>query len=311
MTFTDYTDSAGVAIEYLSLAANSYGRVASAAFVVYEYLITLDREIDLFWNARSRSIGATTLFVVNRYWSLVLRTANMFGFMPMPDQYIPWAVFAALRGFALSRSRPLSALIFVLSVATPIANIALYPLGFTGYYDPIFGCTVKDPGMPFSLSRIHVLLIIITWTTISRKEILETVSNRNSMSLAGVLLRNGTLYFLVLLALHCLHLTLSLFSVHVAFQSLSYGYATVFTEVFTSTLVSRFLLDLQEAHRKSSEGEFQLSGSFSGCSPSRIATLVFQQSTGTPITSDSNPEEGTYHEPRRSDSLDSIRDPVV
>ncbi|KAI0794607.1 hypothetical protein C8Q74DRAFT_1193185, partial [Fomes fomentarius] len=144
------------------------------AFVMYEYFITLDREIDLFWSPRSRSTGATVLFIVIRYWTLILRVLNMFGFMPMSNQdrcafatkallavtllqYIPWALFAAFRGFALSRSRPLSALIFVLSIATPAVNIALYHFGFTGYYDSLFGCTVIDPGMPLSLSRKYVL----------------------------------------------------------------------------------------------------------------------------------------------------------
>lgn len=50
--------------------------------MIYEYLITLDREVELFWSARSRSTGATVLFIVTRYWTLILRVLNMFGFMP-------------------------------------------------------------------------------------------------------------------------------------------------------------------------------------------------------------------------------------
>ena len=47
---------------------------------------------------------------------------------------------------------------------------------------------------------------------------------------------------------------------------------------FTSILVSRFLLDLQEAHRKSVDADFQFADS------SRLVeTLVFQQPIGSPI----------------------------
>lgn len=223
---------------------------------------------------------------------------------------------------------------------------SLFPFGFTGVYDPIFGCTVVDPislslsqkydtiicilvctlltdygTHRCSLSRLRLsgnslaylcfnsvviicrtcfitadmLLIYITWSTISRKGIFDSVARRDTLTLAGVLLNNGarthnflwtvqlgnqltmsysgTLYFAyapifslsiaslssadiifilrssVLLALHCLHLILSLCSVgplraetvkllttntssqiHVALQSFSYGYVTVFTE---------------------------------------------------------------------------------
>ncbi|KAI0738674.1 hypothetical protein C8Q80DRAFT_1291823, partial [Daedaleopsis nitida] len=156
---------------------NSYGRVASAALVLYEYTLTLDRESELFWDKNSR--GATILFGVNRYLTLILRIANLLGFVRMSDkadymrytrcisavktalaltllQYIPWAVFSALRGFALSRSWLLSTMIFVLYITTPSLNVSLYPIGFTGYVDPMFGCTVIDP-ISLSLSRKYVI----------------------------------------------------------------------------------------------------------------------------------------------------------
>ncbi|RPD73172.1 hypothetical protein L226DRAFT_437509, partial [Lentinus tigrinus ALCF2SS1-7] len=133
---------------------NSYGRVASAALLLYDYLLTIDKEIKLFWSWKST--GATALFMVNRYLVIILRLANLAGFVPMCAiaakivlgftllQYIPWAAFAGLRAFALSRYMSLSAFIFVLSITAPAVNISLYPFGFTGYYDPIFGCMAVD-----------------------------------------------------------------------------------------------------------------------------------------------------------------------
>ena len=56
----------------------------SLAFLVYEYLITLEREVELFWKGGSTS--ATALFAVNRYLTLGLRVANLMGFVPMSDE---------------------------------------------------------------------------------------------------------------------------------------------------------------------------------------------------------------------------------
>ncbi|KAI0730546.1 hypothetical protein C8Q76DRAFT_690627 [Earliella scabrosa] len=227
---------ADVAAQYLSLSeifvlwvseTNSYGRVASAAFLVYEYLITLEREVELFWKGGSTS--ATALFAVNSALEVSsLSYSSVAGHLALMGTY-------SFRGYALSRSWTLAILVFVLSISTSVVNISLYPFGFTGYFDPVFGCTVINP-ISFSLSRkcmlttweqvviacrtcfilADMLLIAITWTTISRKDIFESVSRRATTSLAGVLLRNGMIQYLVL--------------VHVALQSLSYGYVTVFIE---------------------------------------------------------------------------------
>ena len=54
------------------------------ALVLYDYALTLDMEIELFWDTSSK--GATVLFVVNRYLTLILRVVNLLGFLPMSDQ---------------------------------------------------------------------------------------------------------------------------------------------------------------------------------------------------------------------------------
>ena len=55
-----------------------------AAMILYEYIITFDQEVKLFWNKKWN--GATTLFLVNRYLVLFLRLCNLIGFVPMPEQ---------------------------------------------------------------------------------------------------------------------------------------------------------------------------------------------------------------------------------
>ncbi|RPD57190.1 hypothetical protein L227DRAFT_232959 [Lentinus tigrinus ALCF2SS1-6] len=109
----------------------------------------------------------------------------------------------------------------------------------------------------------------------------------SAFTLADVLLQNGTLYFFVLLILHFLHLILSMLSIHVALQSLSYGYVVVFTESFTALLVSRFLLDLQEAHRKAFDQGFE-SETHGETSRVGTGTLVFQRGIGSHDSSGSS-----------------------
>lgn len=43
--------------------------MALAALLVYEYLVTLDQEIRLFWGRRARA--ASVLFFTIRYWTLL------------------------------------------------------------------------------------------------------------------------------------------------------------------------------------------------------------------------------------------------
>ncbi|KAM5541444.1 hypothetical protein V8D89_004998 [Ganoderma adspersum] len=91
------------------------------------------------------------------------------------------------------------------------------------------------------------ILICITWSTLSRRRGLGT--GEFKMTFSSVLLRDGTIYFVVLLILNCLHLTLTLLAYNPAFQDASY--LPSFTEPITTILVSRFLLDLQYANHKS------------------------------------------------------------
>ncbi|KAI1791892.1 hypothetical protein LXA43DRAFT_888575 [Ganoderma leucocontextum] len=120
-----------------------------------------------------------------------------------------------------------------------------------------------------------VLLILITWLTISWRSLVD--SRKDVLSLAEVILRNGKFPIWALLFLHCLHLTLSLCSIHVALQGLSYGYVTIFTEVVEAVLVSRFLLDLQVAHRQALDMDPR---SEQGSGGGQADTLVFGRSVG-------------------------------
>ncbi|KAL1938174.1 hypothetical protein VTO73DRAFT_11818 [Trametes versicolor] len=55
--------------EFASLVLYCRAEVAVVAFLVYEYVITLDQELALFW--RRKKTGATCLFLANRYLTLL------------------------------------------------------------------------------------------------------------------------------------------------------------------------------------------------------------------------------------------------
>ena len=53
-------------------------------FLVYEYIITADREVTLFWNGRMD--GATVLFLSNRYLTLIVNMWNLVEFGQFTDE---------------------------------------------------------------------------------------------------------------------------------------------------------------------------------------------------------------------------------
>ncbi|EIW59936.1 uncharacterized protein TRAVEDRAFT_122446, partial [Trametes versicolor FP-101664 SS1] len=123
------------------------------ALTAYEYLITLDQEVNLFW--RRRITGATLLFLATRYLALlagpILGAAT---FALLPDhhhylcvsrlscvvlgyvQFVPsvmqslvWAGFSGLRILALSGMNwALASAVFVLAVCPFGVNMVCSPL---------------------------------------------------------------------------------------------------------------------------------------------------------------------------------------
>ncbi|KAI1790287.1 hypothetical protein LXA43DRAFT_518592 [Ganoderma leucocontextum] len=68
-------------------------------------------------------------------------------------------------------------------------------------------------------------------------------------TLAGVLLWDGLIYFLILTTLDCLHMIITLLSINQLIASTNnVSYLTQFTIPLSAILVSRFMLDLQSAN---------------------------------------------------------------
>ncbi|KAI0700844.1 hypothetical protein C8T65DRAFT_789842 [Cerioporus squamosus] len=262
----------------------NYCDVAASVLFIYEVLVTLDREVACFWTARRRS-GASLLFLANKWISMTVYIMELVGLASFPSdqscswfavgfiaiealQFVPWAVFSALRAYVLSRSKLLGLLILALSLAPVGANLVVYGYQLSGENFPPLGCILIDNATAdidlrrsthvrtrtvIIISRVplviaDVLLIYITWAKLSTRDALRNIQQAKRLSLSDILLRDGTIYFIVLFILNDLHLVFSL--TVVAGTSGSGGSdLTIFTSPITAILVSRFLLELQEANQ--------------------------------------------------------------
>ncbi|RPD60336.1 hypothetical protein L226DRAFT_525611 [Lentinus tigrinus ALCF2SS1-7] len=287
-----------IASEDLTFLISNYFANAGSSLVVYEYMITLGREVELFW--RGRLTGAAILFFFNRYLSLVVDVYGLLENMHVPDkicpnvarsskaldilQYFPWAVFSALRAFALTKNWPLATLIFLLSMVPLGVNFAHFAFNSTGA-NFFTGCLTTDDvsselakqltiASRTCLITADILLIYVTWFNMYRRTGPRhpTVQNR----FLNVLLRDGTVYFVVLAILNILHLTLSLLSIEYSISNISF--VTQFSEPITTILISRFLMHLQSANRRVLHLS-SLDGTLAASS--QTDTLVFERVVGS------------------------------
>ncbi|KAI1791856.1 hypothetical protein LXA43DRAFT_1094197 [Ganoderma leucocontextum] len=168
------SQSDSAAAELIALADVLYQSyhciIGATCFLIYDYVITFHREVNLFWT--HKYTGASVLFFANRYVTLVWnimglaqlgnisdqrclfllllsRALLMIGSCPVYfkvfsaisyTQYIIWAAFSGLRAYALSRSRMLAIFLFLLAAVPAGINYAQFRFGLTGFSDPDFGC---------------------------------------------------------------------------------------------------------------------------------------------------------------------------
>ncbi|KAI0640687.1 hypothetical protein C8Q79DRAFT_1014910 [Trametes meyenii] len=246
---------------------------ASISYLLYEYFVTLDLEVTYFW--RRKITGATVLFFCNRYFPLVVNAVSLIGLAPLTSrgcdvmvhlspmldilQYIPWAVFAGLRVFALGGRHWLLPLVVLMLSLVPFGINLYFYTTLRSIYDPIFGCEAARDISPTLARRntiasrsclmaADLLVILMTWhATYGSQKLNREILGRPSF--AETLLRDGTIYFVTLLILNALHLTFTLLPL--INGSLSpVSYVPLFTEPITAVLVSRFLLNLQAVNQR-------------------------------------------------------------
>ncbi|RDX47022.1 hypothetical protein OH76DRAFT_1406404 [Lentinus brumalis] len=175
-------------------------------------------------------------------------------------QYVPGAVFSALRVYVLSRSKLLGLLVAALSLVPVGANLVHYGYQLSGVILPPFGCLDTDNTTASLNLRLviisrapliatDILLIWITWSKLRNWGARRPGDIRQSrrLSLSEIMFRGGITYFAVLFTLNVLHLILSVTAV--ALDNGPGSFVTEFTAPITAILISHFLLELQEANK--------------------------------------------------------------
>ncbi|KAM5536328.1 hypothetical protein V8D89_010020 [Ganoderma adspersum] len=238
----DPSDAAAeLAAEYNSiLLANQCYNAASIVFI-YEYFLTISEEAKYFWTRKFTGAGA--VFFLNRYVPLTLYALEFASYASMLDQ-IP----------------------------------AHY--GLPGTIEPLAGCIPDDLTPPDVAKRCSLtvhrlsLLVFITWFSLFKKGAFHL--KFGTATLAEVLLRDGTIYFVILVVLNVLHLAFSFASIAVpALQNASE--VTLFTEPITAIIIQRFLLHLQAANRRA----LDLDSSQMGSGVQRSSSVVFNRVIGS------------------------------
>ncbi|KAL1942315.1 hypothetical protein VTO73DRAFT_6379 [Trametes versicolor] len=171
-------------------------------------------------------------------------------------QYPCWAAFSSLRALALSgMNRTLTAVVFVFALGPFAMNIwpvITHQVSGTnvltlGLY--MYSVTTGFSAVVISRSSIIVadmLVVITTWLT-WRRSMSSAAVGATVPTLSNVLMKNGTIYFIVVIICNVLHLTLSLISITIPFTEVSY--VVKLTDPLTAILVCRFLLALQHANQ--------------------------------------------------------------
>ncbi|RDX40476.1 hypothetical protein OH76DRAFT_1423670 [Lentinus brumalis] len=274
--------AAAAASLYNRIYTDKYCEVAAAVLFTYDALITFDREVAYFWTAK-RISGASLLFFANKWISSMLYATAWFHFASFPSnkvssglhcsvfadtqwalfitQFIPGAAFSALRAYVLSMRKLLGLLVFALSLAPVGGNLAWYGYHFSGENLPPFGCLRRDNTTPaLDLSsvagsyigisnspeyyhcQISSFTVVCLSTNIDVYSCWDVAANHHFFGIPGII------YFVILLILNIVHITFT--STELAGGSFSGGSELpLFTGLLTTVIISRFLLELQQANQ--------------------------------------------------------------
>ncbi|KIP01281.1 hypothetical protein PHLGIDRAFT_17304 [Phlebiopsis gigantea 11061_1 CR5-6] len=241
---------------------DDYVQFSLATLVVYEYFSTIPLEMRVVWMRRKNFPAVLLVFIrYNSIFNIVVSFVMHAGLRPLTCTiiqraseastiltYIAAAIFASLRIYALwGRSVPLAVLVFGLSLV-PAFTTVIYYIGErpSRYHLPryIWRCEVTPP-MPLDfhteLTRVtrvtaiaaDLLVICLTWAkTFSTARTFYLIFHK--MSIAGIMMRDGTIYFLIMLILNITQL--------VVVRSYC---ISQFIYTLTPILISRFMLNLR------------------------------------------------------------------
>ncbi|PCH34968.1 hypothetical protein WOLCODRAFT_155612 [Wolfiporia cocos MD-104 SS10] len=275
--------------------------VAATTLLVYDYSLTFSREIRCIWGRKFS--GATVLYLLNRYLTLIYRILMIIEMIPsatMPGaQEIIIALFTSLRLYAIwFKDLKILFAVMLLGLVPAAVNIYYYTtVTFIPSPPPFMGCADIVNLSP-SAGNIHRLAIfncvfaiasdgivlVLTWIKTAEIARAFTRAEKPTGHLVTLILRDGTLYFVTMLILNVINLVV------IEFQD--FGSLPALTEVLTSILISRFLLNLRGVYLAQGESR---SYDESSLQSTRMSSLQFADdivgNLGAPLSEDDHDEQ--------------------
>ncbi|KAI0706941.1 hypothetical protein C8T65DRAFT_651390 [Cerioporus squamosus] len=226
---------------------------ASTTFLIHEYIVTFDKEVEYFWVKRPNC--GSFFFLFSRYIPLVIKAIDMCGYIHMSDKplfYLSCATFTSLRAWALSgRNRAFTVFIALLCLAPTVAFRWVQVRN-----DPTFGC-MNGSTIPVTLASglltagrgpvilADLLVIALTWYTAYKAGVLWQTAHWLRPSFWRTFTRDGR----AILTMNVLRLCFAL-RVITPVDVNPACYVILFTEPVTAVLICRFLINVQEVNKQ-------------------------------------------------------------
>ncbi|KAI0260278.1 hypothetical protein BC834DRAFT_1044681 [Gloeopeniophorella convolvens] len=247
------------------LNLNYLFNIVPLVVLYYDYALTFAREVELFWPHRARLNGISIVFFLNRYVSIVGHipiavstvTQNAAEVCERIHKYNEYfevilqllvAALCAMRVYALYNKNRYILLGFGVIMCTTLivgctaiateAGDAVTRVSYTSIRGCNSNLALSDEGGQFlaiAWSGVLVFDIIIFGLTLYK-----AFKVGYNVPLIRVLVRDGSLYFFVLFFVNLANILTLLLA-----PTLLKDSATAFTNVFSTTLVSRLMLNLR------------------------------------------------------------------
>ncbi|KAI0807511.1 hypothetical protein C8Q74DRAFT_1188059 [Fomes fomentarius] len=199
--------------------------LAVFALILFEYLVTFDREVHFAW--RRRITWTRGIFLLNRYLSILEYLFVLGPMLPAQNLLVlieHFPAFSGVRVYAISAGNSYITMTVVALAMVPVATNTV---------------SVRSVATRSCMILSDAIVIVVTWIkTWSTVRFAQRI--KVEMSFTSLVLREGILYFIIMLSLNVLQM--------VFYFAMSDSYALIipFLNVMTPILVSRFFLDLDD-----------------------------------------------------------------
>ncbi|KAI0063002.1 hypothetical protein BV25DRAFT_1915734 [Artomyces pyxidatus] len=251
----------------VQLTINYYLALVSFTILYYDYALTIIMEIDVFWPPKNRISFASVLYFLNRYLSVLGQVLVVYEiFVDSPTEHIALLQFLAaalclLRVSALYDNHRaiigLLATIILGCIGTVCwSSFAYHPHG-PGTQMEFFqlpgvrGCNPlypKSEALRLGLTWSGVLVFDVIVFILTFYKAVRIGGFRRPNTLFHLLLRDGTVYFVVLFLANLANILTFLLA-----PPLLKGINGLVTNVLSATLVSRLMLNLRVESAKLNE----------------------------------------------------------